>query len=147
MTSPLTENASLSAKPPEPESTNAEGEIWVVYDGDCPFCATYVKLTRLREAAGTVHLINARDGGPLVDEITAAGLDLNEGMVMKMNGTLYHGDECIHMLAVMTSSVGPFNKAMAALFKSPERAKALYPFLRAGRNAALKLLGKKQIKQ
>ena len=35
----------------------------IVYDGDCPFCSRYVKLVRLREALGSVDLVNARDGG------------------------------------------------------------------------------------
>jgi len=46
---------------------------WIVYDGDCPFCSRYVRLVRLRDAIGPVALVNARDGGELVDEIRAAG--------------------------------------------------------------------------
>ena len=61
----------------------------IVYDGDCPFCSRYVKLVRLREALGAVSIINAREGGPLVDEIVEAGFDLDEGMVLKVDGQLF----------------------------------------------------------
>ena len=46
---------------------SSSGEAWLVYDGECPFCSTYVRLLRFRQSVGTVHLIDARDGGPLVE--------------------------------------------------------------------------------
>lgn len=119
--------------------------IQIVYDGDCPFCANYIRFTRLRQAAGKVELIDARSDHPIIAEITRAGLDLDEGMVMKQGGQLFHGDDVVHRLALMTTGSGPFNAAMAAVFKSPRRARALYPWLRAGRNAALMLLGRGKI--
>lgn len=119
--------------------------VQIIYDGDCPFCASYVALTRLRAAAGKVELIDARSGHPAVAEATAAGLDLDEGMAMRSGGRWLHGDEVVHALALMTTGSGPFNAAMAALFRSPRRAKLLYPWLRAGRNAALALLGRSKI--
>lgn len=119
--------------------------VQIIYDGDCPFCASYVALTRLRAAAGRVELIDARSDHPAVAEATAIGLDLDEGMAMRMDGRWLHGDEVIHALALMTTGSGPFNALMAAVFRSPRRARALYPWLRAGRNAALALLGRDRI--
>jgi predicted DCC family thiol-disulfide oxidoreductase YuxK len=75
---------------------SSSGEAWLVYDGECPFCSTYVRLLRFRQSVGTVHLIDARDGGPLVDELAAAGFDLDEGMALKMGGRVYHGSDCVH---------------------------------------------------
>jgi len=125
----------------------AEREAWVIYDGDCPFCSAYVRLLRLREAAGTVHLVDARDGGPMVAGLLAQGLDLDEGMVLKIGDRLYHGDDCIHALALMTSPVGVFNRLTAAVFKSPGRARLLYPALRACRNLTLRLLRRRKLKE
>lgn len=118
------------------------GEAWLIYDGDCPFCSRYVALLRLREAVGTVHLIDARDGGPLVAECMARGFDLDEGMALKIGTRIYHGDDCIHALALMSSGVGIFNRLNAAIFRSPRRARLLYPLLRACRNATVRLLGR-----
>lgn len=117
----------------------------IIYDGDCPFCSRYVKLVRLREALGQVDLVNAREGGPLVDEVQRAGLDLDEGMVLKLGDRFYHGADCIHMLAVLGTSSGLFNRVTGTLFRSPVVARSLYPLLRAGRNATLALLGRRKM--
>ena len=119
--------------------------IQIVYDGDCPFCSNYVRFTRLRRAAGRGELIDARSDHPIIGEITRAGLDLDEGMVMKQDGRFYHGDDVVHRLALMTTGSGPFNAAISRVFASPARSRALYPLLRAGRNAALVLLGRGKI--
>lgn len=117
----------------------------LVYDGECPFCSAYIRLLRFRASTGAVDLIDARGGGPLVDEIVAAGLDLDDGMVLKMAGRFYHGDDCIHALALMSGGSTLFNRVNAWIFKSPARARLLYPMLRAGRNAALRLLGRRKL--
>ena len=123
----------------------APDEFYLVYDGDCPFCSAYVQFVRFRDAVGTVHLIDARDGGGIVDDIRAAGFDLDEGMVLKAGNRLYHGADCINALALMSGGSGLFNKLNAWIFKSPLRAKVLYPILRTGRNVALWLLRRQKI--
>jgi predicted DCC family thiol-disulfide oxidoreductase YuxK len=117
----------------------------IVYDGECPFCSSYVRLLRLRESIGPVALVNARDEAPAVEEARSHGLDLDEGMAMKYQGRWYHGDDCIHMLALLSSRSGLANRLMAWLFRSPARAHILYPWMRAGRNITLKLLGRQPI--
>lgn len=112
---------------------------WLVYDGECPFCRRYAALVRLRQSVGEVRLVDARAGGPLVREVEAAGLDLDEGMVLKVGDRLYHGADCIHAIALLASPSGPFNRLNAAIFRSSRLAALLYPLLRAGRNAALRL--------
>ncbi|MCE3247451.1 MAG: hypothetical protein K0R41_1276 [Geminicoccaceae bacterium] len=121
------------------------GDAWLVYDGDCPFCSRYVQYLRLRQAAGPVTLVNAREGGPLVAEMQRAGLDLDEGMVLKLGGRYYHGADCIHALALLSSGSGLFNRINAEVFRSPQLSRVLYPVLRAGRNSVLRLLGRTKI--
>jgi len=125
----------------------AKSEASIVYDGECPFCSRYVELVRLREAIGPVTLINARSGGALVDEVRAAGFDLDGGMVLKLDGRLYHGADCIHMLAMLSTPSGWFNRLNAAVFRSSGVSKLLYPVLRAGRNTVLRLLGRSKLNQ
>lgn len=119
-------------------------DIWVVYDGDCPFCSAYVKMIRLRKLA-KVHLLDAREVHPVVDELKARGFDLDEGMALKIGDAIYHGDACVHQLAMLSGPSGLFNRFHFWVFSSEKRAKALYPMLRAGRNIALRLLGKRRI--
>jgi predicted DCC family thiol-disulfide oxidoreductase YuxK len=132
---------------PKPGGTDlaALEDAWLVYDGDCPFCSRYVRYVRFRDAVGEVHLVNAREGGPVVDEVVRHGLGLDEGMVLVMGGRLYHGADCIQALALMSSGSDTFNRLNAAVFRSASLARLLYPVLRAGRNGVLRALGRRKI--
>ena len=52
-------------------------------------------------------------------------------------GRIYHGDACIHMLALLSTPSGAFNRINAAVFRSERASRLLYPILRSGRNATL----------
>lgn len=127
-------------------SRSERGAATLVYDGNCPFCSAYVRLLRFRDSVGEVLLIDARDGGPLVEELAAASINLDEGMALSMGGRIYHGDDCIHALALMSGGNTLFNRVNAWVFRSPGRARVLYPLLRSGRNATLMLLGRRKFK-
>jgi len=127
----------MPSPPPEP--------IRIVYDGECPFCTAYVRMVRLREAVGTVELIDARTDHPLVREAGLLGLDLDEGMALKMAGEWLHGDAVMTRLAMLSSRSNLLNRLHAWVFQSPARSRLLYPWLRAGRNAVLRLLGRRKI--
>ena len=125
-------------------SSPATGPV-IVYDGECPFCAAYVRMTRLRASAGPVRLVDARSDAPEVAEAREAGLDLDRGMVVKLDGRLYHGDAAMTALALLTTPSGAFNRAMRALFRRPALARVLYPPMVAGRRLTLRLLGRRPI--
>jgi len=127
------------------DGSGEPGEAWLIYDNECLFCRTYVKYLRVRDAIGRLHLVNARDGGPLVEEVRNANLDLDEGMVLKIGGKLYHGSDCIHVLACLSSPSDLYNRVNALIFRSYTLSHYLYPVLRSGRNAVLKLLGRSRI--
>ncbi len=101
-------------------------EQFIVYDGDCPFCASYVKLQQLRSNIGPVKIINAREGTAEVIELKRLGFDLDEGMVLVYGGEIYHGDACIHMLALLSDASNPVSRMIARLFRSSAVASALY---------------------
>ena len=119
--------------------------ITIVYDGECPFCASYLKLLRLRDAAGPVRLVDARSDDPAVQRVREAGFDLDEGMALIDAETIWHGEDCINRIALMSTPSGLFNRINATVFRSPRASKALYPVLRGGRNLALRLMGRKKI--
>jgi hypothetical protein len=66
--------------------TIGAGDVWLVYDGECPVCTTYCKHARIRDAVGRLHLVDARQPGALMDEITAAGLDIDQGHGPEIRG-------------------------------------------------------------
>lgn len=122
-------------------------EIWFAYDGECPICATAAAAFRVREAVGTLHLVNARVdvGHPVLSEVNAARLDLDEGMVVKYGGRLYHGADALQLMAMIGSEHGWFNRMNAALFKNRSVARIAYPFMRAVRNMAIAVKGSGKI--
>lgn len=119
----------------------SDEEILLVYDTQCPACDYYCKLARIRSSVGSLRLIDARDGGAIMDEITAAGFDIDEGMVLKMGSELYYGADAIHMLSLLSTRSGVFNRLTYWTFRSKGMAKVLYPLLRSARNLLLKILG------
>lgn len=119
----------------------AEKEFLLVYDKQCPVCDQYVRLVRIRESVGELILLNARDPGPIVEEITSTGFDIDQGMVLKVDGQFYYGVDAMHVLALLGTRSGVFNCLNYWVFSSKRLSKILYPVLRAGRNLLLKLLG------
>ena len=120
-------------------------EVVVLYDKQCPACDYYCNLVRIRESVGTLVLQDARDGGPLMDEVTARGLDIDQGMVVKVGDALYYGPDAIHVLARMGTNRGFFNRMAYLAFRSKTVSHVLYPALKACRNLLLKMLGKTKI--
>ena len=51
----------------------------------------YCRIVRLHASVGELELIDKRDGGSLVDEISARGWDIDQGMVIKLDNELYYG--------------------------------------------------------
>ena len=114
-------------------------EAVLYYDGACPFCSRYVSRLRLEGVA--VQLVNARARGT-DDELRAEGIDLDEGLALRTSDGLFHGGACLHELALRSPRSDLFNRLNRAVFRSPTRSRLLYPALRAGRNLALRLLGR-----
>ena len=123
----------------------SENKLVLVYDDECPVCRNYVQMLRIRESIGELKLVNARDGGELVDEITAKGINLDQGMVLIMDGKTYYNSDTIHALALISSPSGIVNRFNYWIFKSKYRSYFLYPILRFLRGVLLTILGKKKL--
>jgi predicted DCC family thiol-disulfide oxidoreductase YuxK len=119
--------------------------LQVIYDGDCPFCASYVRMVRLREAVGPVDLIDARSADPRVAEVQAMGFDLDAGMVVRHDDRVFHGDAAMWHLSTLSAPGGVVNTLLRILFRAPGRAALLYPVLATGRRLTLQLLGRRRI--
>ena len=122
-----------------------QADVLLVYDGECPACDNYCRVMRIREDVGRLVIVDAREDTPIMREITAAGLDIDDGMVLKLGDELYYGSDAIHMLAMIGSRSGVLNRLNYHVFRSPRVAHRLYPVLRAGRAVLLRLLGKRRI--
>lgn len=131
----------MNADMSKPETDNG---LWLVYDGDCPLCRASAHAVRVKKTVGQLHMLDARTNRdhPLMTQIAAEGLDLNEGMVVRFEGRLYHGMEALHILALLGSEHDAFNRLSAWIFKSKTRTRVLYPVMKLARRISLKILGK-----
>ena len=132
-----------------PEQTeSAKGDVWFVYDGDCPLCTTAASALRIRKAVGNLHLVNAREdrNHPVMQEILAMRLDLDEGMVIKFLDTCFFGADALHVMALLGTGQGWFNRMNAWLFRSKTLSRLLYPPMRAARNLLLWFIGVSKIR-
>jgi len=120
-------------------------EILLVYDRECPACNAYCQVVQIRESVGDLKIVDARENSDVLTEITSEGLDIDQGMVLKMGNQLYYGSDAIHALALIGSRSGVFNRLNYWIFKSKTASKVLYPVLRFCRNILLKILGKSKI--
>jgi predicted DCC family thiol-disulfide oxidoreductase YuxK len=120
-------------------------KILLIYDKECPACNHYCQLVRIRESVGELVLVDAREDSEVMQEITAKGLDIDQGMVLKLDDQLYYGSDAIHALALISSRSGIFNRFNYWMFKSKTISRVLYPVLRFFRNLLLKILCKTKI--
>ncbi|SDW81544.1 DCC1-like thiol-disulfide oxidoreductase family protein [Marinobacter mobilis] len=120
-------------------------EILLVYDRECPACDNYCRMVRIRRDLGELKLVDAREHSEVMAEITGQGLDIDQGMVLKLDGQLYYGADAIHALALISSRSGFFNRLNFWLFRSRRLSAVSYPLLRWCRNLLLKWLGKTRI--
>ena len=120
-------------------------EILLVYDKECPACNAYCQFVRIREGVGDLKIVDARENSEVLNEITAQGLDIDQGMVLKMGEQLYYGSDAIHALALISNRSGVLNRLNYWMFKSKTVSSFFYPILRFFRNLLLKMLGKTKI--
>ncbi|MCZ4089179.1 DCC1-like thiol-disulfide oxidoreductase family protein [Sinorhizobium psoraleae] len=114
----------------------------IVYDGDCVFCQSYVRFMRLRETVGAVELVDARSGDPRVATFQRQGYDLNEGMLFVFDDRVYHGDEAVNLLAILSSSSSLFGWFNRAVLSNKTAARLIYPVLKFGRRVTLRMRGR-----
>lgn len=115
--------------------------VTIVYDGQCPFCANYVRQLRLKMAVGTVNLYDARAHSWVVEELAKSDIKLDEGMYVQVGKEKYCGADAIWVLASMSSKVDLFNRINFFMFSSKRISRFLYPIMRSIRNVTLFLIG------
>lgn len=125
----------------------SQNDVYFVYDGDCPLCSSAAMAFRIRDAVGTLRLINAREDQhhPVVREINARRLNLDDGMVIKFHDTCYHGADALNVMAMIGTDRGWFNRLNVLLFRSKTLSALLYPAMRAARNLLIRVRGVSKI--
>jgi predicted DCC family thiol-disulfide oxidoreductase YuxK len=115
----------------------------IIYDGDCPFCTSFVKMVRLREAFGTVTLVDARGKDTALISDLRSRYRLDDGFVIIHDGREYFGADALEFISIATSDSSMSRFLMRnPLFKG-RLGRVTYPVLVKGRKLALRLLGRR----
>ena len=126
---------------------NQNQTVQVVYDSECPACNAYC--TRVRPASDkgvrAFQLVDARRSSAVMHEITRRGLDIDQGMVVTIDGQISYGADAIAALATVSSARGVLGRLNRWSFGAPWRARMFYPVLRNLRNLLLRAMGKTKI--
>ena len=130
------------ARPSRPQpAAEADTAAWLVYDGECPLCRHYAGYVAARQSWGGLRLVNAREGGPLAQEVRDLPHNLDEGMALKLGGRYYLGAEALYMLAWTAEGRGFCGRLNGLVFRSATAARLGYPLLKLGRRCLLRLKG------
>lgn len=120
-------------------------QIKIFYDGQCPFCSNYVRLVDLRQVADQVDLVDLREDAIAKAAFIDAGYDLDAGMVVEVDGQIYHGKNAAEVLSKLSGGEGVFLKVNQLLFGAPFFSSLVYRLMRIGRDATLFILGRQRI--
>ena len=117
-------------------------ENFVLYDGECPICRSYMALAGLRRLRPDFKILDARLEPALVAALRAQGHEVNDSILVRLGDTVFAGAAATGLIAQLGSD-NPWMRRLAlyAIGGGPSAA-VFYPCLRATRNLLLRLMGK-----
>jgi predicted DCC family thiol-disulfide oxidoreductase YuxK len=119
---------------------------FLLYDGECPVCSAYVAMARLRQLYPNLRIVSARTEPDLVAELRRNGYEINDGMVLSLDGKIYYAAEATRMIAILGgNSSSRWRRAALEAIGTAPWARPLYPWLNRGRLLLLRILGRKRI--
>jgi len=117
--------------------------ITIIYDGECPLCDHYITRLRLVETFGAVELVDARAQSAVTQKYWAQGYNIDEGMIVVVDGAVYHGADAAALLARLSANDGLFDRIYHWTLSHGALAKLAYPLLKACRRIALRMTGRR----
>jgi predicted DCC family thiol-disulfide oxidoreductase YuxK len=119
---------------------------FLLYDGECPACRSYVAIARLRELWPDLRILDARKEPHLVAELREKGLEINEGFVLSLGGTLYFGPDATRMIGERGRDHWGLRSSLLRAIGTAPWSRRLYPWLNRGRQLLLAAMGKSLIR-
>ncbi|MGH1469877.1 MAG: DCC1-like thiol-disulfide oxidoreductase family protein [Cellvibrionaceae bacterium] len=123
----------------------ASKKNYLLYDGECPVCSNYVAFVKFKERVGEIEVMDCRQFPEIVTIARASGYELNDGMILIVEGRLYYGKEAVHQMALLSGETGIFNRFQSLLFRYKFVSTLLYPLMVMGRKCLLFLIGRPRI--
>lgn len=113
----------------------------LVYDGGCPFCRHFAERSELCSGIPGLEIIDGRANQAMHQHVLERGAPLRDGAVLLVNGQVLHGAEAIHWLCQQMQPSDPLLVLLAALMRSKDRSRRVYPLLLLARRTALAFRG------
>jgi predicted DCC family thiol-disulfide oxidoreductase YuxK len=118
---------------------------FVLYDGECPICRSYMALAGLRRLRPDFKVLDARHEPEIVAALRVAGYDVNDSIIVKLGSTTYAGADATRLISVLGSNNPLMPRIALYILGGAPWSRALYPLLRATRNGLLRVLGKPKV--
>ena len=84
--------------------------LYLIYDWGCLLCDSTALGLRLKHAVEKMLLLYAREPNEVIHNVQNLGYNLNEGVVVLYQDTIYHASEAMHMLATYIRKLLFFSK-------------------------------------
>jgi predicted DCC family thiol-disulfide oxidoreductase YuxK len=118
---------------------------WLLYDGDCPFCNSYVALARFRALSPGFRPLDARRHPALCTAMRERGFDIDRGMVLSWRGRLYYGADAMWMFSRIDRRGTVLATVHRIAFRSRTVSRRLYPVFKTLRAFTLRATGRSRI--
>lgn len=115
---------------------------FVLYDGECPVCASYIAMSGLGETLDDPAPVDARQEPELVEAMRRQGLEINDGMIASVGGRIYYGPEVTRLIAERAAKAPATARGLLYVIGRAPWSRALYPLLVKGRRLLLRLRGR-----
>lgn len=119
---------------------------FILYDGECPACRSYVGIARLRQLWPGLRILDARHEPELVTELRTKGYEINEGFVLSLGGRIYFGPEATRMIGEQGRAHGAVRRIILGAIGTAPWSRRLYPQLNRCRQIVLALLRRSAIR-
>ncbi len=116
-------------------------QISLYYDDECPFCKEYSKYIELRKKHD-VQVLNARESIEKIKTFREKGFDINDGMIVELDGDIYQGADAAKLLDECISKDKFLDKFISFFVNLPVFKQVIYPVVLFFRRVILKIFGK-----
>jgi predicted DCC family thiol-disulfide oxidoreductase YuxK len=123
------------------DTKNTARGDFLLYDGECPACSAYVAMAQLRRLYPHLEILDARTEPALVADLRRQGYEINDSMVLRLDGALHVG-------AAATRTIARLGRASPSRWRRAGLSfigVAPYRWLSRGRLALLRLLRRRPI--
>jgi predicted DCC family thiol-disulfide oxidoreductase YuxK len=128
--------------PDGPSADADRPEDFVLYDGECSICASYIAVAGLGKSSDGPAAVDARQAPELVEAMRRQGLEVNDGMIARVGGRIYYGPEVTRLIADQATREPVAARGLLYVIGRAPWSHALYPLLVRGRRLLLRLRGR-----